>query len=224
MTKAKLREVQEKLNHFTESHHLEVAKLIVDGKLGPATKKRIRMVKFWLGFDKENRGIRITDEFLWMLNHPNIRAGNRGATKVRIDRAERGAKLRAERRRHVKENRDKADKTEGVGTFDGRPCANWLIPYLEWARQHGWRGGLNSGWRDPVHSERLCRAMCGAPSCPGRCAGRASNHVGHVKPSGAVDVSDYTNFATLMKRCPHSPSIFNALGAQDPVHFSASGR
>ena len=43
-----------------------------------------------------------------------------------------------------------------VGTFDGKAVASWLIPYLTWARQNGWKGRLNSGWRSPEHSERLC--------------------------------------------------------------------
>ena len=96
--------------------------------------------------------------------------------------------------------------------------------HLDWARQNGWKGTLNSGFRDPAYSEKLCISMCGAPSCPGRCAGRASNHAGSSNPAGAVDVSDYVTFGQLMRRCPYSPKIFNALGAQDPVHFSASGR
>lgn len=109
-----------------------------------------------------------------------------------------------------------------VGVFDNKPCAAWLIPYLQWARDRGWRGVLNSGWRDPVKSEGICMDMCGAPSCPGRCAGRLSNHSGSVKPKGAVDVSEYTHFAQLMASCPYSPRIFNDL-PNDRVHFSATG-
>jgi hypothetical protein len=112
----------------------------------------------------------------------------------------------------------------GVATFDGKPVAAWLKPYLVWARNNGWQGTLNSGWRDPAYSEQLCRNICGAPTCPGRCAGKTSNHAGSVKPAGAVDVSDYGKFGELMRRCPIEPRIFNALGARDPVHFSASGR
>jgi hypothetical protein len=110
----------------------------------------------------------------------------------------------------------------GVGTFDGKLCASWLIPYLTWAREHGWQGKLNSGWRDPVYSEGLCLKMCGAPTCPGRCAGRTSNHAGDVKPKGAVDVSDYVRFGQLMAQCPLSPRIRNNL-PKDLVHFSVSG-
>ncbi len=111
-----------------------------------------------------------------------------------------------------------------MATFDGRPVAAWMKPYLVWARNQGWRGTLNSGWRSPAYSEQLCRNICGAPSCPGRCAGRASNHAGSVKPAGSLDVSDYARFGELMRRCPLEPRIHNALGARDPVHFSHSGR
>jgi hypothetical protein len=110
----------------------------------------------------------------------------------------------------------------GVGTFDGVACASWLIPYLTWARAHGWQGRLNSGWRSPEHSERICFDMCGSPTCPGRCAGRSSKHSASVKPNGAIDVSDETRFGQLMAQCPFSPRIFNDL-PNDRIHFSATG-
>jgi hypothetical protein len=37
-------------------------------------------------------------------------------------------------------------------------------------------------------------------------------------------VSHFVEFGRLMRRCPHNPRIFNALGARDPNHFSATGR
>jgi hypothetical protein len=83
-----------------------------------------------------------------------------------------------------------------------------------WARKYGWQGTLNSGWRDPAYSEQLCRNICGAPTSPGRCAGRSSKHAGSVKPAGAVDASDYERFAELMRRYPLQPRIFNALGRE----------
>jgi hypothetical protein len=43
-----------------------------------------------------------------------------------------------------------------------------------------------------------------------------------VKPQGAIDVSDYVRFGELMKRCPHSPRIFNNLPS-DRVHYSSTG-
>ena len=39
-----------------------------------------------------------------------------------------------------------------------------------------------------------------------------------------MDVSDFKRFGELMKSCPLEPRIFNALGADDPNHFSATGR
>jgi hypothetical protein len=109
-----------------------------------------------------------------------------------------------------------------VTMFDGKPVAVWMKPYLQWARVHGWRGTLNSGWRDPVHSQQICKEKCGAVKCPGTCAGRSSNHVGRIKPSGAIDVSDPHTFGALMHRCPLSPRLINAL-PHDPVHYSATG-
>lgn len=123
----------------------------------------------------------------------------------------------------LRANRKAAAKASGVGRFDGVPVALWMIPYLEWARANGWQGRLVSGWRDPNYSRSLCRRMCGADSCPGRCAGLASNHVGSRSPQGAVDVSDYQRFGQLMQRCPLQPTLINRLGARDPVHFSVSG-
>lgn len=114
-----------------------------------------------------------------------------------------------------------AMNAKGVGTFDGKPVAKWIIPWLKKSRQAGWDGSVTSGYRTPAYSEQLCIRMCGEPSCPGRCAGRSSNHSGKVYPHGAVDVSDYTNFARIQRQIG-SP-LKNALGSSDPVHFSVSG-
>lgn len=155
------------------------------------------------------------------------RAKERRATRVlRRNRKKANIVLRKIRhRRHVLSVKPSVRaSTAGVQWFDGRQCASWLVPYLQWARAHGWKGYLTSGWRDPAYSEKLCLSMCGRPSCPGRCAGRASNHSGSVKPHGAIDVSDYYTFGRLMRSCPYTPHIYNALGAQDPVHMSATGR
>lgn len=123
----------------------------------------------------------------------------------------------------LRANRKAALAAKGVGKYDGVPVALWMVPYLKWARENGWEGVLVSGWRDPEYSRQLCRRMCGADSCPGRCAGRASNHSGSIAPHGAIDVSDYQTFGRLMERCPLSPRIFNGLDSRDPVHFSSGG-
>lgn len=104
----------------------------------------------------------------------------------------------------------------------GKPVATWIVPWLDKSREAGWHGVLNSGWRSPEYSEQLCYSMCGAPSCPGRCAGRSSNHTQCAEPAGAVDVSDYYNFAAIQRKI--GSGLYNALGAADPVHFSRTGR
>ncbi len=207
--------LQTALNAFTEKR-LELAPLIVDGVRGVATKRRIRAAKFYLGYSRANAKSAVVDDaFLRRLKHPR---SARHSSPAMLTRAVK------RRRTQRKGARLSSGPAAGVTTFDGKPVAAWLKPYLVWARNNGWQGQLNSGWRDPAYSEQLCRNMCGAPSCPGKCAGRTSNHAGSVKPAGAVDVSDYGKFGELMKRCPLEPRIFNALGARDPVHFSASGR
>lgn len=108
----------------------------------------------------------------------------------------------------------------GVGTYDGKPVAKWIIPWLEKSRAAGWAGHVTSGYRTPEYSESLCMEMCGAPSCPGTCAGRSSNHSGTTYPHGAVDVTDETNFGRIQRQIG-SP-LRNALPS-DRVHFSVSG-
>jgi hypothetical protein len=209
--------LQKALNAFNERHlKSALGPLIADGVTGHATKKRIREAKFYLGYTGPGRkSAKVDSEFMRRLRHPrSARFSNPAMLARAVDRRRKlrkGAKLSSAPR-------------AGVATFDGKPVAAWLKPYLVWARNNGWQGTLNSGWRDPAYSEQLCRNICGAPTCPGRCAGKTSNHAGSVKPAGAVDVSDYGKFGELMRRCPIEPRIFNALGARDPVHFSASGR
>lgn len=197
---------------------LDVEPVGVDGVPGPATRKRIRELKHWLGYSAKKQTGAYDRAFHLRLKYPY--SSKYSSEKMMTAAAQR----RRKQNDSVRESRARAKSATGVGSFDGKPCAAWLVPYLQWAREHGWRGGLNSGYRSPAYSEKLCFGICGRPSCPGRCAGRSSNHTQHVKPNGAVDVSDYVTFARLMRSCPLNPRIFNALGARDPVHFSASGR
>jgi hypothetical protein len=216
LSPAEVRRLQKGLNRFTERYLEGVGPIIVDGIKGHATARRIISVKYHLGYTgPAQRSATVKPEFMRRMRHPK---SPRRFPPAMLTRA------LARRAKQRKAARAAAAPRNGVATFDGRPVAAWLKPYLDWARQNGWRGTLNSGFRDPAYSEKLCMSMCGAPSCPGRCAGRASNHAGSSNPAGAIDVSDYVTFGQLMRRCPYSPRIFNALGAQDPVHFSASGR
>ena len=214
MSKDDVKKLQRELNQFTDKFLEKAAPLIVDGIRGHATNRRIVTCKFYLGYtDDPQRSTRVTAPFRRRLKHPK-------SGKIMPD----AMIKRGEERRSKQHERAKQPVGRGVATFDGRQVAAWLKPYLDFARDNGWQGTLNSGFRDPEHSEQVCMAMCGAPSCPGRCAGRSSNHSGSSKPQGALDVSDFGRFGELMKRCPLEPRIFNALGALDPVHFSATGR
>jgi hypothetical protein len=202
---------QHRLNLFTAQYLKGVGKIREDGDPGPSTRKRIREAKFWLGWlDKNVSGV-WDDDLHGALLTPTAQSK---ATVARFrDRVK--AHNRAWAKSHM--------NPIGVTTFDGVRVARWMVPYLKWARAHGWHGWLISGFRDPAYSEWLCFHMCGKPQCPGKCAGRSSRHVGKKKPNGAVDVAHYDEFAAVMRHCPLSPRIFNSLGAQDPVHFSAQG-
>lgn len=104
-----------------------------------------------------------------------------------------------------------------------RPVCGWFVPILDEARQKGWRGIVVSGVRTSAESVGLCQAMCRANSCPGRCAGTASNHNATTcqKPQGAVDVTDYYTLSAVLRQMGNP--IYNALPI-DRVHFSATGR
>ena len=215
MSKAEVRALQTALNGFTDKHVVGLGKLLVDGEVGPATKKRIRQAKHYLGYTGTARKTTVVDdEFLERLAHP------RSARRSNPRMLARAAQRRRKQRKAAKLSRR---SRTGVDSFDGEPVAAWMKPYLVWARDHGWTGTLNSGWRDPVHSERLCFDICNAPRCPGRCAGRTSNHSGHIKPAGSIDVSNPAQFGELMKKCPYEPKLINRLGAKDPWHYSVSG-
>lgn len=124
------------------------------------------------------------------------------------------------------------DDPDHISTFEGVAVAAWMVGkdagpngshvnWLQKIREHGWHGVVVSGARTAEHSEELCFAMCGAPSCPGRCAGRSSNHVVDAGfPDGAVDVSEYEVFGRICREI--GAPLQNDLPI-DPVHYSPSG-
>lgn len=207
-------ERQRELNAFTRRYLRGIAPLHVDGTWGPASGSRLARVKYWLGYN-ERDGKTWDSAFVRKLRHPHDPRFSPPWQLV----------LGANRRRRQRMLATRGQvPASGKAFFDGRPVAAWMLPHLQYARRHGWQGTLTSGYRDPVYSEYLCYSMCGAPRCPGRCAGRASHHSQLVRPNGAIDVSDYVTFGRLMARddAP-SPRIYNSLGAADPVHYSSTG-
>lgn len=219
MTHDEVKAAQRTLNAYTKKYVRGVQPLIVDGISGPAFRGRVRWCKYWAGYGKtvNANSVEFTPKLVRSLRHPHSYKYNTLAV-LRTGAARRTRQRVRYRQQHVV-----AALRSGVTTFDGVPCAKAAVPYLAWARQHGWRGRLNSGYRTPAYSESLCLRMCGRPQCPGRCAGRATNHAYAIPKRFAIDVSDYGTFGSLMARCPITPHIVNHLGAQDPVHYSPSG-
>lgn len=201
--------------------------VIVDGKPGPMTFKMARLAGSMQGLSeaqlrhiREGKVLRHAEE---ILTHQKERSAD----------MKRRAKKRDERfdkiRHHILHPPDDPDH---ISTFEGVPVAAWMVgkdagpdgSHVDWLqkiRDAGWHGVVVSGARTAAHSEELCFAMCGAPSCPGQCAGRSSNHVVDAGyPDGAVDVSEYTTFGQKARevRAP----LINDLPI-DPVHYSPSG-
>jgi hypothetical protein len=209
-----IEELQRSLNRFTDRYLVGVRHLQVDGDKGHATNSRLTRVKWYLGYGgSAQKSAKVTPEFVRRMRHPHsLRYSSPKMLAA-------GANRRRLQRKHA---RASAKPRDGVASFDGKPVAAWLVPYLTWARDNGWHGVLVSGYRTPEYSQHLCYGICGAPRCPGLCAGTSSNHTKYHKPEGAVDVSDYVTFASVIARCPYSPRIFNNL-PRDRVHFSSTG-
>jgi hypothetical protein len=214
------RRAQTAMNHYIDRYpKIGHAKLLVDGVWGAHSKAMVRAIKYDLGYVHSNIDSNPNEAFYDRMAHPNHVDLKVGATKEAVKR---GQKRRRTKRRKVAANRIRAVLTPGVTTFDGVPVAKCAVPILRWCREHGWAGKLVSGWRSPAYSESLCINMCGRPSCPGRCAGRSTNHSGNSPARFAMDVSDYFKFADVVADCPIAPKVHNAL-PNDRVHFSPSG-
>lgn len=133
---------------------------------------------------------------------------------------------------YLKRHRDPKPKpiVGNLVSFDGKTVPGWIANILSQARASGrWSGTVISGYRSPAYSESLCIAMCGAPTCPGRCAGRYSNHAcppdGKGTPyEGAVDVTDQFSLEAYC-RSVGAPLYGGGYALPlDTPHFSNSGR
>ena len=154
-TSQSARELQEALNAFTARHLKDVGPLIVDGVKGHATRERLRSVKYYLGYTGPTQhSATVPPELLRKLRHPRSFGPAQAARGVRRRRDQRKAAKRS------------AAPRAGVITFDGRPVAAWFEPHLTWARQHGWKGTLQSGWRDPAYWSSCARRSAGHQLAP----------------------------------------------------------
>ena len=103
---------------------------------------------------------------------------------------------------------------KGVAKFDGKPVAAWIAPALQWARQHGWKGTVSSGYRSYADQQRIYNSGVRPAAKPG-----TSNHEFTAFPGGAVDVTDPQGLAALLQRSPFAGKLVWA-GSKDAVHFS----
>jgi hypothetical protein len=99
-----------------------------------------------------------------------------------------------------------------------KPIASWIVPVLQWAYGHGWKGTVTSGYRTYYEQSRLNAA--GAFSAP---AG-SSNHETTAYPGGAVDVTSPSDLISVLRKYPGPEKLIGGvLGPIDPEHFSATG-
>lgn len=221
MTKERIKHFQTEINAFIDSHpSLGFAKVRVDGGWGRLSKQIAREIKYELGYSRENMTPQVGENFLHRMRNPTLVRPDWGQTALAVKN---GKKRRRARRRKVRRLKIAAFLLPGIGSFDGKPVAKCAIPILKWCRANGWNGVLVSGWRSAAYSISLCIRMCGRSSCPGKCAGAATNHTGNGPDRFAMDVSDYVNFGHIVAECPLKPHVHNSL-PRDLVHFSPSGR
>jgi hypothetical protein len=99
-----------------------------------------------------------------------------------------------------------------------KEIADWIVPVLQWASEHGWGGTVTSGYRTYYEQAQLNAA--GAFSAP---AG-LSNHESTIYPGGAVDVTDPSQLINVLRAYSGPLKLTGGvLGPVDPEHFSATG-
>jgi hypothetical protein len=105
---------------------------------------------------------------------------------------------------------------KGTAMFEGHRVAAWIVPELEYARAHGWKGEIQSGFRTFADQTRIYNSGVRPAAKPG-----TSNHEGADFPRGAVDVdrASAPQLAAILRKKPGGSPLVYA-GSKDPVHFS----
>jgi hypothetical protein len=101
---------------------------------------------------------------------------------------------------------------KGTANFEGHTVAAWIAPWLHYARKHGWKGQVNSGYRSYAEQAAIYASGVRPAAKPG-----TSNHEGKDFPRGAVDVSEAEQLARILRR---AGAPLRWAGGKDPVHFS----
>lgn len=103
---------------------------------------------------------------------------------------------------------------KGVVNFDGKPVAAWIAQALQYARGHGWKGSVTSGYRSYADQQRIYNSGVRPAAKPG-----TSNHEMTAFPGGAADVSLAQQLSQVLSHSPYAGKLVWA-GGKDPVHFS----
>jgi hypothetical protein len=109
---------------------------------------------------------------------------------------------------------DPTGMPKGVGHFEGKPVAAWIVPALTYARAHGWKGTVTSGYRSYADQQRIYNSGVRPAAKPG-----TSNHEGADFPRGAIDATDAAQLSAILRASPYASKLIYA-GTKDPVHFS----
>lgn len=200
-------------------------------KLYASAKKPLRRLRHWARQPKGKKGRHKRWSALANFAKSRIKLARKKGNPKRLKLWVAQRKHYRKKKRYLKKQIDRAaerkakESASGIVTLDGKPVtADWARVLVTCRATGIWKGYLLSGWRSPAYSEGLCIQICGAPQCPGRCAGRASNHSQNSIPEGAaVDVTDHVNFRRALIVIGR-PELHNAIGSSDPNHFSITGR
>lgn len=109
---------------------------------------------------------------------------------------------------------DAARKLGGLASFEGKPVAAWIVPFLNYAKSHGWKGSLTQGFRTYSEEVSIYNSGIRPAAHPG-----TSNHGKRNFPGGAVDVEGAEELNRILQTIPGG-SLLKWAGAKDPVHFS----
>lgn len=125
--------------------------------------------------------------------------------------------IRENVRTHERARKPSTEQHGGLGTFDGKKVAAWMVPVLQDARERGWKGTITSGYRSDAEQVRIYNSGVRPAAKPKALGGSGSKHseTGFLK--GGVDVTDAETLDRIL-RAKHSRLKF--AGAKDRVHFS----
>lgn len=105
-------------------------------------------------------------------------------------------------------------KLKGAVDFGDKKVAAWIAPILQYARQHGWTGTVQSGYRSLAEQTHIYDSGVRPAAKPG-----TSNHEFTMFPGGAVDVTAAPQLSAILAKSPYAKTLVWA-GSKDPVHFS----